>query len=82
MKMLARLTMASAMPARLTGLRSSMRETVPGLHRRRGGGVFSVSMFCPCDFGFFLASAAASAFSLASADDFRDHRAVQSVLVR
>src|SRR5579864_7524028 len=51
-KMLARLTMASAMPARLIGLRSSMRETCQG--STGGGGVFSLSMFCPSGFGFFL----------------------------
>src|SRR5580693_740751 len=51
-KMLARLTITSAMPARLTGLRSSMRERCQG--STAGGGVFSVSMFNPCGFRFFL----------------------------
>src|SRR5579864_3683013 len=49
-KMLARLTMASATPARLTGLRSSMRN----LCRAScwGGGMGSVSMWCSGDHAF------------------------------
>src|SRR5579864_2314606 len=51
-KLLHRLTMASAMPDRLIGLRSNMRETCQG--STGGGGFFSVSMFCPSSFGFFM----------------------------
>src|SRR5271167_3482165 len=51
-KMLARPTIASAMPARLIGLRNSMRERCQG--STRGGGVFSVSIFHPCGCGLFF----------------------------
>src|SRR5271167_1838896 len=77
MKMLARLTMASATPARLTGLRISMRDQCQG--SACGGGVVClVSMLGACDFGCFLAGG----FSFRGFDrGFRDHLAVQSVLV-
>src|SRR5580704_5283928 len=51
-KMLARLTIARATPARLMGLRSSMRERCQGSCGSGGVfGVFSVSMVSLCDFG-------------------------------
>src|SRR6266568_874241 len=45
-KMLARLTIASAIPARLIGLRSSIRERCHG--STGGAGLFSLSMLDPC----------------------------------
>src|SRR6266566_5390390 len=77
-KMLARLTIASAMPARLIGLRSSMRERCHG--SAEGGGVFSVSMFHTCGFGFLLVMRRGFNNGNWLIRSFGDHRSVESML--
>src|SRR5579872_5616627 len=52
MKIFARLTMASATPARLIGLRSTMRN--PCFGSTCSGGVFSVAMLDLSGFGIFV----------------------------
>src|SRR5665811_1323663 len=79
-KMLARLTIASAMPARLIGFRNSMRERCQG--STGGGGVFSASMFHLFGFSLLLGRDFRRFQDCARVvDRLGDRRAVQSMLV-
>src|SRR5579863_6947258 len=83
-KILARLTIASATPARLTGLRNSMRERCQG--SGGAGGIFSVSMISACGFGFVLGfgwwvGGCNGLFFGRVTCRFRNHPSVESMLI-